>query len=178
MDELIEKSLHGDIEAYNDLINMILPLLYNIARTRVSSVEDINDIIQETIFKSYKNLHQLKDKKYFKAWIIKILKNECYNFNNKLYRENKILEKIKILKYSHLNSNIEEKTISNLDFELSLKNLNEDEKTIVILYYKYGYHINEIASVFDENAENIKSKLYRARIKIKHNREEGNNNVK
>ena len=71
-----------------------------------------------------------------------------------------------------------EKTISNLDFELSLKNLNEDEKTIVILYYKYGYHINEIASVFDEKAENIKSKLYRARIKIKHNREEGNNNVK
>lgn len=81
MEELIDKTINGDSNAYLTLINLILSDLYKIARTRLNNVEDVNDAIGETILKSYKHLHKLKHKKYFKTWIIKILINECNNID-------------------------------------------------------------------------------------------------
>lgn len=71
-----------------DFDNFILEMqkeLYNIARSRLTNDDDIADAIQETILKSYKNFDKIKEKKYLKTYIIRILINEC----NKIYRHNK-----------------------------------------------------------------------------------------
>ncbi|WP_341874652.1 sigma factor [Paenibacillus brasilensis] len=43
--------------------------LYSLARTYLKRDEDCADAIQETIFKSFKAIHSLREPAYFKTWL-------------------------------------------------------------------------------------------------------------
>ena len=74
---------------------------------------------------------------------------------------------MKVLNYS-TNRNIDFKTLeNNHDFLALLNNLNEEEKTIIILYYDDNNTINEIANILNLNENTVKSKIKRAKEKIK-----------
>lgn len=167
MNELIDKALNGNKEAYVSAINEILSDLFKIANARLDNIEDINDAINETILKSYKNLKKLEHKEYFKTWIIKILINECniiYKNNN---RQLSIVKKILKNKDYRFYENTTSKVDSKLDFESLLAKLNYDEKIVVILYYNNKYTTSEIADILGENVNTIKTRLLRAKAKIK-----------
>ena len=77
MEELINRSLQGDQDAYIELIESIQIEMYKIATSQLNNIDDVNDAIQETIIHSYNKLDTLKNINYFKTWIIRILINEC-----------------------------------------------------------------------------------------------------
>ena len=84
MEELVKQAKMGNEEAFTQLIIQMQCEMFRIAQTRLKNIDDVNDAIQQTNLYAYKNLRQLKEDKYFKTWIIKILINEC----NKVYRKN------------------------------------------------------------------------------------------
>lgn len=65
MEELIERSLKGDQDAYTELIKSIQVEMYKIANSQLNNIEDVNDAIQETIIHSYNKLHTLKKHDFF-----------------------------------------------------------------------------------------------------------------
>ena len=70
--------------------------MYRIAKIRLSTVDDINEAVQNTVVKAFINIKKLNNSKYFKTWIIRILINECnniYKFKNETIFE----EYIKLL---------------------------------------------------------------------------------
>ena len=73
MEELVEKSKKGDNQVFSDLIISIENELYKIARTRLRNEDDIKEAVQETIVKSFSSIKKLRNSKFFKTWIIKIL---------------------------------------------------------------------------------------------------------
>ena len=83
MEELVEKAKNDDKRAFSELIMATEKELYLIAKSKLKSDDDIGDAIQETIYKSYKNIKKLRDNSVFKTWIIKILINECNNIYKK-----------------------------------------------------------------------------------------------
>ena len=170
MDELIEAAIKGNKEAYIDLINIIRGDLYRIAHARLNDIEDVNDAIEETILKSYKNLKKLKNNGYFKTWITKILINECNNIYRINKKNNEIADRIMVLQGNKIKENdirdikkVEDK----LDFERMISNLSYDERLIVILYYNNRHTVADIANILDMNVNTVKSKLLRAKEKIK-----------
>lgn len=85
MEELVEKAQKGDNQAFANLIIGIESDLYKIARMRLNNEDDIKEAVQETIIKAYSSLKKLRNAKFFKTWIIRILINEC----NDIYKINK-----------------------------------------------------------------------------------------
>ena len=85
MEELVKQAKMGNDEAFTQLIIQMQCEMFRIAQTRLKNIDDANDAIQQTNLYAYKNLRQLKEDKYFKTWIIKILINEC----NKVYKVKK-----------------------------------------------------------------------------------------
>lgn len=159
MEELVKRAKNKDEEAFDEIILMIEKEMYLIARTKLNNDEDIADVMQETILACYKNIQKLKDNSLFKTWTIRILINEC----NKLYkkRKNKIISIDEIeLKDENYNDN-------NLSFQILIKNLNEEEKTILTLYYCSQYTTKEISKILKIKENTIKSKLLRAKNKLK-----------
>ena len=81
-------------ENFTSLIASIENDLYNIAKNKLNNINDIDDIIQETVIKAYRNFKSLRNNKYFKTWTIKILLNECNKSYNDKQKEVLLLEKI------------------------------------------------------------------------------------
>lgn len=168
MEELIEKAKNSDKKAFSELIIAIEKELYLIAKTKLKSDDDIGDAIQETIYKSYKNLKKLRDNSLFKTWIIKILINECNNIYKKkrnyaISYEEKEME-------NYIVANDED---GNIEFEILIKNLSSEEKLLLTLYYCSKYTIKEISQMTKIKENTIKGKLARARNKIRNQLEEG-----
>lgn len=174
MEGLIIKSIKGDVNAYRQLIDLVSDELYRIALIRLGNIDDVNDVIQETLFKAYKNLHNLKQKEYFRTWIVKILINECNNLFIRQKKEYETINKFINLKDYSYAENSTEKVDNKIDFYLMLNSLNVDEKTVIILYYKYKYKTGEIADILNENINTIKSRLTRAKLKIQKEMKGGN----
>lgn len=170
MEELIKRSKKGDENAFTELILSIQSDLYNIGKARLNDDNDISDAIQETMITAYKHLHKLKDNSKFKSWIFKILINEC----NKIYKhkshKNNLLDKIEINytlnNLDNLDSSIQNSN-SKIDFEILINNLNYDEKLIATLFYNNRYSCSEIAKILNMNVNTVKSKLTRAKEKVK-----------
>ena len=118
-----------------------------------------------TMITAYKSIRKLKDEKKFKMWIIKILINKCNRIYRKKYKNDISIEEYNLDKYLILNSskNVED----DLDFYSLIQNLDYHEKLIIILYYMEKYTVKEISKILGIKENTVKSKLYRARIKIK-----------
>ena len=160
MEELVQKAKNKDSTAFSHLILNIERDLYNIAKSKIKDENDIDDIIQETMLIAFTNIHKLKNNSYFKTWIIRILINNC----NKFYKR----KKHKSLDNEILaNFDSAEIDLSSIKFQDFISFLNNEERTILTLYYYLGYTTKEISQILNKKEGTICSKISRAKIKIK-----------
>lgn len=165
MDIILKKAINGDKNAFIQLINSMEKKLYFIAKSKLSNEEDIKDVIQETIYQSYKNIKKIKDFSKFDTWIVKILINNC----NQLYRKRKHItysiyeeDSINELYLSNEYLQVEDK----IDFFTLLNLLDEIERVIFTLFYSEDYTTKQISEILKINENTIKSKIKRAKEKI------------
>lgn len=166
-EKLILKAKNNDKDAFTKLILNIEQNLYNIAKTRLKSEEDINDAMQETEIIAFRSIKKLEQPQYFKAWIIKILINEC----NKIYNKN--TKHFNIFKKITKNKDIigyDDGYINNIENKIELEKifdfLNYDEKLAILLHYKEKYTIAQISEILNANQNTIRSRIARAKEKL------------
>ena len=161
MEELVARAKKKDEKAFDELILSVKKEMYLIAKAKLKNEEDIADALQETIYYSYKNLKKLKNNKLFKTWLIRILINECNKFYN--HKNNVSFEETEVENYIGLEDN----SFSNIGFDILIRNLKEDEKIIMTLYYYSQYSTKEISKILKIKEGTIRSKLSRAKNKLK-----------
>lgn len=137
-----------------DLENGMYRLSYSILKNEA----DAEDAVQEAIYKSYKNLESLTDKRKFKPWIYKIVTNTSLEIlkNNKNYVD--IEENIEADK---------EDIESNLTLWNAVQKLNQPYRTTITLFYYEDMSIKEISKITGANVDAVKKQLSRGREKIK-----------
>lgn len=137
-----------------DLENGMYRLSYSILKNEA----DAEDAVQEAIYKSYKNLESLTDKRKFKPWIYKIVTNTSLEIlkNNKNYVD--IEENIEADK---------EDIDSNLTLWNAVQKLNQPYRTTITLFYYEDMSIKEISKITGTNVDAVKKQLSRGREKIK-----------
>ncbi|RKI42651.1 sigma-70 family RNA polymerase sigma factor [bacterium D16-51] len=77
MEDLVECAKAGNSESFVSLIEKHKQSMYKVARSYLNQEEDIADVLQESILKCYVSLPQLRENRYFKTWLIRIVINEC-----------------------------------------------------------------------------------------------------
>ena len=131
MEELILSAQNGNEEAFTKLILSINDDLYKIAKTRISNEDDIADAVQETMIETYKSIKKLNSPNKFKKWVITILINKC----NRIYRR-KYKNDVSIDEYNL--DDIKTNNIIDIENDLNffdiIKNLNYNERIIIVLY--------------------------------------------
>nr|WP_294680104.1 sigma-70 family RNA polymerase sigma factor [uncultured Blautia sp.] len=159
MIHLVKRSIKGDADAFLELMEMHSLSMYKVARGILDNDEDASDAIQDTILICYEKIHTLKNPKYFKTWMIRILINEC----NKIHRH-----------YSNFSRTEElpeipgqDMFIAEFEFKEMLGRLDETYRIIVLLYYVEGFSVADIASILNMNQNTVKTRLARARIRLK-----------
>ena len=132
--------------------------MYRLSYSILKNETDAQDAVQEAIYKSYKNINTLKDKRKFKSWIYKIVTNTSFeilkNNKNHLDIDNDIqAEKIDI--------------DTNLTLWNAVQGLKQPYRTIITLFYYEDMSIKEISKITGTNTDTIKKQLSRGREKIK-----------
>ena len=138
-----------------DLENGMYRLSYSILRNET----DAQDAVQEAIYRSYKNLEFLKDKRKFKSWIYKIITNTSFEMlkNKKDYLD---IEQ----------ENVQEDKIdidTNLTLWNAVQGLVQPYRTTITLFYYEDMSIKEISKITGTKIDAIKKQLSRGREKIK-----------
>ena len=155
MEELVEKAKNNNSDAFTHLILNIERDLYCIAKSKIDNENDIEDIMQETMLIAFLKIKQLKNNSLFKTWIIRILINNCNKFykrkKHKSLQEDETLDKIGSIEID----------LSNIEFQNFISFLNNDERTILTLYYYLGYTTKEISEILNIKEGTIASKISR-----------------
>ncbi len=159
MQELVEKAVRGDADAFLELMEMNSLSMYKTARGILKNDNDVSDAIQDTILTSFEKIHKLKNPQYFKTWLIRILINEC----NQILRHYKKVNTIEEVPETPR----QDKTLAEFEFKEMLEQVDEKYRVILVLYYEQGFKISEIAELLELNENTVKTRLARAREQIR-----------
>nr|WP_300823756.1 sigma-70 family RNA polymerase sigma factor [uncultured Schaedlerella sp.] len=80
---LIKRAKQGDKDAFLKLMNAQMQTMYKLAWTYLKNEDDVADIVQDTILTCFEKLPTLREEKYFKTWMMKIVINHCKNLLKK-----------------------------------------------------------------------------------------------
>ena len=137
--------------------------LFHISFSILHNEQDCADAVQEAILKAYENRHKLREIKYFKTWIVRIVINECYSILRKKRRFQAYDDTVQ-QDNVHLSNYIKEEYI---DLYRAVGRLSEKVKICVILYYLEDYSVAEIAGILKIPIGTVKSRLNHARKELK-----------
>ncbi len=160
----VSKAKAGDKDAFVALIDENRLNIYRVAKGILREEKDIEDAIQNTVIKAFEKINTLKNNDYFKTWIIRILINEC----NNILRKNKRLVSLEEVSIKEKYSDKYE----NMDLTNAIASLNEDLRSITVLYYFDDMSTVEIAKMLEIPEGTVRSRLSRAREKLRESMKE------
>lgn len=145
-------------DEFADLVIQNKIPMYRLAMGILKNNADAEDAVSETILIAYEHLYSLKDKTKFKSWMMTMLVNESK-------RVLKRRKKAVLSDNADLFTGVaKESNHEILDLVMSLK---EEFSQVVILYYYEGFTTKEIAKILRISEGTVKSRLSRARTKLK-----------
>lgn len=132
--------------------------LYRVARSILKSEADCEDAVSEAILKAYMKLGALRDEKFFRTWLIRILINEC----KKIYKLNS-----RTISYENIPEMPGDDRTSANEVYTAIMQLPEKIRIAVILHYSEGYSVAETASIMRIPSGTVKSRLSKGRSLLK-----------
>lgn len=133
--------------------------LFVIAFSYLKNKHDAEDALQNTFLKLWKSKIEFDDDLGIDKWLTKVLVNDCKNFFNLSFRQNKSIEEVYDVstfdKYF------------NVDLYNAVMSLNKKERLCVILFYYDDLTISDILKVTGIKESTVKSLLKRSRNKLK-----------
>ena len=166
----INQTLSGNVNAFAILVERYKNMVYTLSIKIVKNKEEAEEISQDAFVKAFKNLKNFKGDSKFSTWVYKIAYYASLDSikRNKRFSNTENIDDLKIGNLSDIQGALEylqEKERKKVIGDALLK-LNEDERTILTLFYFEELSIKEIVEVVNLSEDNIKVKLYRSRKKL------------
>ena len=172
----------GDAAAFELIMRRHNQYLYRLARSILKNPTDAEDVVQETYVTAFQKLESFRGPSGFSAWLAKIALNLAYR---RVRRRGRVVFFEDFVSPPNgggdpLFSRIENIESSEPDPELNvqiaeLRRLLEDAidtlpvdfRTVFVLAKVEGQSIKEIAETLSLNEQTVKTRLYRAKQKLK-----------
>ncbi|MDE0684778.1 MAG: sigma-70 family RNA polymerase sigma factor [Candidatus Poribacteria bacterium] len=172
---IIRRVLAGDEAAFAELVNKYQKPVHTLAWRKIGDFHIAEDITQDTFLKVYQRLHTLKDPNQFSGWLYVITANLCATWLRKKRIQTQPLEDTEITMiqedaYSQHVTEERSKTAAESQREVVKKllaKLKESERTVMTLHYLGEMTVEEISRFLGVSASTIKSRLRRARHRLK-----------
>ncbi len=160
-------------EQFEDLMQPHLQQLYRLAFRYTGQRADAEDLVQDVVVKLYPRLQEMQQIEQLSPWLARVL-----------YRH--FVDRVRSKQRSPLHLVGEDDTIidnqedttpdpaGNVEATIlrdklqdALNQLNEDQRALVILHDVEGYTLNEIHTMHDVSLGTLKSRLNRARSRLR-----------
>lgn len=158
---VVAKAIRGDSTAYESLIIKYNQYFYKIAYLYTRNPHDAMDVVQESVYKGFIKINQLKHPEKFVTWMNSIVINQA------------LLHIRKQKKFDTINENNETSDYmtpaleTRLDLFKALKKLRRPYREAIVLKFFYDKPIKEISQIMGTSENTIKTYLSRGKIKLK-----------
>lgn len=156
-EKLVRLAGEHDPDAFTSLMDLQIQGMYKIARSILQNDEDAADAIQDTILTCWEKIETLKEIRYFKTWLTRILINHCYDQLNQSHKVTYVDEYPEMAAPSQA---------GNLEWQGALAILSAENRLIVTLFYAQGFKTKEIAKILQLSDATVRTRLSRARAQL------------
>lgn len=174
-DKWIAAAQDGDLQAFNQLVTKYQAAVYNVAYRILGNTDAASDATQEAFVSAYQAIGKFRGGS-LKAWLLRIVTNACYDqLRVKQRRPTDSLDDM-VVEPEH-DANLIDHSESPEEYALrqelgaviqyGLNVLPPDQRVALILSDIEGMSYQEIAEVTDVSLGTVKSRLSRARAKLR-----------
>ena len=171
--KLIQLSLEGHLDSFNQLVEMHQDAVYSVALRMVRNHATAEDLTQDAFLSAYRNLRSYRGG-VFKAWLMRIVRNATYDHLRRTKRRPETSIDANVVTFSNT---LESGERSPQEWAQSgelgeiishcLGSLTEDQRMAVVLVDIEGYQYDEAADYMGVSIGTVKSRLNRARAKLR-----------
>lgn len=170
----LEKNSSSNDELLHQLVQEHALSIKKMIYLYVNDAMETEDILQDVFISCYQNLDTFKNSSSYKTWLIRIAINKCKDYH-KRWSIRSIFYRPIVGRSDHEES--AEQTLltkeTTDEMMLTLSRLTPKLKEVLILYYYEELKMEEIADILEINVNTVKSRLLRAKAKLKKEIEEG-----
>ena len=173
--QLIHKVLSGEDAAFSTLVEKYRKGVHAFAWRKIGDFHYAEEITQDAFVQVYRNLATLRNPNQFAGWLYVIANRLCIKWNQKQKTRSQSLQvtsmaEIDATSYNTYTSELREREAAERRLEIVnglLKKLPESERTIVTLFYLGEMTAKDIGKLLGVSINTIKSRLRRARERLK-----------
>ena len=171
--QLIDAAIAGDSYAFEQLVQPLEGRIYAVALRMCQNREDAQDCMQEAMIRIYRALSGFKGQSSFSTWVYRITMNTCLDeLRRRKARKSTSLDNLVDAGWSpsdetdtperHAVQSEQRRTI-----ERAIADLPEDMRAAIVLRDIQGLAYDEIAAALDVNVGTVKSRISRARERLR-----------
>ncbi|MES3008777.1 MAG: RNA polymerase sigma factor [Pseudomonadota bacterium] len=165
---------------FTELLRPHIELMYRMAYRWTRSEADAEDIVQDVLIRLADRVDEMLDIEQLRPWLIKCVYRRFVDLHrshasNPLQAESSLFG-------THAEMDDEAPSLASLQADArddyaqlddrdallkALATLDDDQRDVILLHDAEGYSASEVAEILGENIGTIKSRLHRARNKLK-----------
>jgi RNA polymerase sigma-70 factor (ECF subfamily) len=170
---LVERSLKGDLEAFNEIVAVYQDYLFALVVRVVGDRDSAADAVQEAFFSCYRNLARFRGDS-FRSWLTRIALNAATD----ILRVRKRRPADQFPEWededwqppSPESENPERQTLRRTASRVlwrALYEITDDQRTAIVMYDIEGYDYQEIADMTGVSLGTVKSRIHRGRLALR-----------
>ncbi|MYH81746.1 sigma-70 family RNA polymerase sigma factor [Candidatus Poribacteria bacterium] len=173
--QLVQRTLAGDQSAFSALVQKYQKPVHTLVWRKIGDFHIAEEITQDIFLKVYKKLQTLKNPNRFAGWLYVIAARRCFAWCKKKRIPMKSLdamstEELEELAYVQYRAEEKDEEVSERQREVVkrlLQKLPESERTVVTLHYLGDMTCEDISQFLGVSPNTVKSRLHRARKRLK-----------
>jgi RNA polymerase sigma factor (sigma-70 family) len=165
------KDSHAQFER---LLRPHLKRLYNLAYRFTRQRDDAEDLVQDVLLKLYPRLQEMQAIEQLGPWLAKVLYRQYVDLYRRQQRSpiSFMNEDDEVVYETHASDLAGPAELMNSELTQgilheALSQLNDDQRVLVMLHDVEGYGLEEISNMIDTPVGTLKSRLSRARTKLR-----------
>jgi len=177
MDEqaLIDAARKGDARAFNQLVLLYQGMAYNVAYRILTDPDAASDATQDAFLSAFKAMRKFRGGS-FKAWLLRIVTNACYDqLRRKKRRPASSLDDLPVeadhSPYLNDPSELPDEYVERQELgrtiQAGIATLPVEQRIVLVLSDVQGFSYNEIAEVTGLSLGTVKSRLSRGRSRLR-----------
>ena len=179
---LIGRVLEGDHEAFAELVKRHETQVYNLCLRMSGNPEDARDLSQEAFLKAWRGLRFYQFESAFSTWLYRLTSNVCIDFLRSRKRRPSV--SLTVDEEEPVEMEVEDSSPTPEEQVLhreqqyavakAMEQLEDEFRQVLTLRVIHDLPYEEIAEIMDMKVGTVKSRLARARMKLKKLLEDGN----
>jgi RNA polymerase sigma-70 factor (ECF subfamily) len=175
---LIQAAREGDVDSFNRLVLAYQDMVYSHAFRMIGEQESADDATQNTFISAYNHLKSFRGGS-FKAWLLRIVTNACYDELRRRKRRPTVPleplddsgEEVESARWMEDPVDQPEEQVERFELQKAIQhcldNLPDEFRLAVVMVDVQGMDYMEAADIMGKPIGTIKSRLARARLRMR-----------